>query len=79
MEQPPANVQSPQVFLKARCWDFCSFQSTLINGITEVITEVSISANSYRVLYADDVLLYRGISIPEEDIHMVQSDINELV
>ena len=48
--------------------------SIYINGITEV----SISANSYRVLYADDVLLYRGISIPEEDIHMVQSDINEL-
>ena len=67
MEQPPANVQSPRVFLKARCWDLCSFQSTLI---MYGITEVSISANSYRVLYADNVLLYRGISIPEEDIHM---------
>ena len=30
MEQPPANVQSPQVFLKAQCWDLCSFQSTLM-------------------------------------------------
>ena len=48
--------------------------SIYINGITEV----GISANSYRVLYADDVLLYRGISQPEEDLHMVQSDIDEL-
>jgi hypothetical protein len=42
------------------------------------ITEVDISANSYRALYADDVLLYRGISQPEEDLHAVQSDIDEL-
>ena len=31
--------------------------SIYINGITEV----GISPHSYRVLYADDVLLYRGI------------------
>ena len=50
--------------------------SIYINGITEV----SISANSYHVLYADDILcyIYRGISQPKEDLHKVQSDINEL-
>ena len=42
------------------------------------ITEISISANSYRVLYADDVLLYRGIAEPKEDLCKVQSDIDEL-
>ena len=48
--------------------------SIYINGITEI----SISANSYRVLYADDVLLYRGIAEPKEDLCKVQSDIDEL-
>ena len=43
--------------------------SIYINGITEI----SISANSYRVLYADDVLLYRGIAEPKEDLCKVQS------
>ncbi|MGJ8945895.1 hypothetical protein AB9K17_23685, partial [Salmonella enterica subsp. enterica serovar Kentucky] len=38
--------------------------SIYINGITEV----SISPRSYRVLYADDVLLYRGISQPKEEL-----------
>ena len=45
-----------------------------INGISEV----GISPHSYRVLYADDVLLYRGISQPKEDLLTVQSDIDEL-
>ena len=59
------------VFLKAQCWEtFALF----INGITEV----GISTNSYRVLYADDAQLYRGISQPEKDLHKVQSDIDEL-
>ena len=44
--------------------------SIYINGITEV----GISPHSYRVLYADDVLLYRGISQPKEDLLTVQSD-----
>ena len=48
--------------------------SIYINGITEV----SISPHSYRVLYADDVLLYCGISQPKEDLLTVQSDIDEL-
>ena len=48
--------------------------SIYINGITEV----SISPHSYRVLYTDDVLLYRGISQPKEDLLTVQSDIDEL-
>ena len=48
--------------------------SIYINGITET----SISVNSYRVLYADDVLLYRGIAEPKEDLSKVQSDIDEL-
>ena len=48
--------------------------SICINGITET----SISVNSYRVLYADDVLLYRGIAEPKEDLSKVQSDIDEL-
>ena len=48
--------------------------SIYINGITEV----SISPRSYRVLYADDVLLYRGISQPKEELLTVQLDINEL-
>ena len=42
------------------------------------ITEVGISPHSYRILYADAVLLYRGISQPEEDLLTVQSDIDEL-
>ena len=48
--------------------------SICINGITEV----GISPHSYRVLYADDVLLYRGILQHKEDLLTVQSDINEL-
>ena len=48
--------------------------SIYINGITEI----GISPHSYRVLYADDVLLYRGISQPKEDLLTVQSDIDEL-
>ena len=48
--------------------------SIYINGITEV----SISPHSYRVLYADDVLLYHGISQPKEDLLTVQSDNDEL-
>ena len=48
--------------------------SIYINGITET----SISVNSYRFLYADDVLLYRGIAEPKEDLSKVQSDIDEL-
>ena len=47
--------------------------STYINGIVEV----GISPHSYCVLYADDVLLYHGISQPMEDL-AVQSDIDEL-
>ena len=47
--------------------------SIYINGITEV----GISPNSFCVLYADDVLLYRGIS-QQEDLRAVQSDIDEL-
>ena len=38
--------------------------SIYINGITEV----GISPHSYRVLYADDVLLYRGILQHKEDL-----------
>ena len=48
--------------------------SIYINGIAEV----GISPHSYCVLYADDVLLYRGISQPKEDLLTVQSDIDEL-
>ena len=48
--------------------------SVYINGITEV----GISPHSYRVLYTDDILLYRGISQPKEDLLTVQSDIDEL-
>ena len=48
--------------------------SIYINGITEV----GISPHSYSILYADDVLLYCGISQPEEDLLTVQSDIDEL-
>ena len=42
--------------------------SIYINGITET----SISVNSYRVLYADDVLLYRGIAEPKADINELE-------
>ena len=34
-----------------------------------------VSVDSY---YADDVLLYRGIAEPKEDLSKVQSDIDEL-
>ena len=42
------------------------------------ITKVDLSPQSHRVLYCDDVLLYRGISQPNEDLPSVQSDINKL-
>ena len=48
--------------------------SIYINGITEV----DISPQSRRVLYCDDVLLYRGISQPQEDLTSVQSDLLKL-
>ena len=60
------------MFPRAQCWDLCFFQFTL------TVSLKSISANSYRVLYADDVLLYRGIAEPKEDLCKVQSDIDEL-
>ena len=41
------------------------------------ITEVSLSSQSRRVLYADDALLYRPISHPD-DFLAVQSDINAI-
>ena len=48
--------------------------SIYINGITEV----DISPQSRRVLYCDDVLLYRGISQPQDDLTSVQSDLLKL-
>ena len=42
------------------------------------ITEVYITPQSYRVLYCDDVLLYRGMSEPKEDLSALQLDINKL-
>ena len=41
------------------------------------ITEVTLSPQSHSVLYADDALLYRAISQPE-DFLAVQSDIKAL-
>ena len=48
--------------------------SIYINGITEV----DISPQSRRVLYCDDVLLYRGFSQPQDDLTLVQSDLLKL-
>ena len=48
--------------------------SIYINGITEV----DISPQSRRVLYCDDVLLYRGIAQPQDDLTSVQSDLLKL-
>ena len=42
------------------------------------ITKVDLSPQSHRVLYCDNVLLYRGISQLNEDLPAVQSDINKL-
>ena len=42
-----------------------------------IITEVSLSSQSSRVLYADDALLYRPISHPDNFL-AVQSGINKI-
>ena len=42
-----------------------------------MVLQKSVSPHSC-VLYADDVLLHRGISQPKEDLLTVQSEIDEL-